>query len=141
MTTATAPDTTETAPRSRRRLTLVVVLALVATAAAGWWFVLRPAGDEAPEPGAVVPLEAIQINLAGGHYLRLGIALQAADGAEEVEGSKALDAAIELFTGRRVADVSDPATRTRLKGALSDQVRALYDEEVLEVYFTDFVTQ
>jgi len=129
MTTATAPDTTETAPRSRRRLTLVVVLALVATAAAGWWFVLRPAGDEAPEPGAVVPLEAIQINLAGGHYLRLGIALQAAD------------AAIELFTGRRVADVSDPATRTRLKGALSDQVRALYDEEVLEVYFTDFVTQ
>ncbi|WP_110208268.1 flagellar basal body-associated FliL family protein [Nocardioides daejeonensis] len=135
-------ETAETEPKkSKRTLIIVLVVVLLAGLGGAYQFLLRPSGDQEPKPGLVVPLEAVQINLAGGHYLRLGLALQAAEGAEEVEGSKALDAAIELFSGRKVAEVSDPKQRGALKEELSHQVRELYDDEVLEVYFTDFVTQ
>lgn len=135
----TAGDAAGTKP-SRRKLMIIVAVLLVAMLGAGYQFAFT-GGAEEPVPGEVVPLEAVQINLAGGHYLRLGLALQAAEGSEEVEGSKALDAAIELFSGQRVSDVTDPQERRRLKEHLSAQVRLLYDDEVLEVYFTDFVTQ
>ena len=55
-----------------------------------------------PTPGAVVKLDPITVNLAGGHFLKLGLSLQAsADAGEDVSGAKALDAAIEQFTGKR----------------------------------------
>ena len=50
------------------------------------------AGRAPPKPGEVVTLEPIQINLAAGHYLRIGIALQLTAKAHEADGSKALDA-------------------------------------------------
>ena len=58
---------------------------LLLAAGAGYWFFLKPAGgaEKAPEPGVVVKLDAIQINLADGHYLKVGIALQASKDAAE----------------------------------------------------------
>lgn len=127
--------------RSRKPLLLVAVLVL-AVAAAGWWFMIRPAGaDEAPRPGEVLQLESIQVNLDGGHYLKIGIALQAVEGAEHVEGSKALDATIELFSGSTMAELADPRKRSRMKEALVAELDDRYHGEVMEVYFTDFVTQ
>lgn len=140
MTAMPAQAEEEAAPRSRKKLVVILVVVLLAALGAAYQFVLKPTDTE-PVPGQVVALEPVQINLAGGHYLRLGIALQAAEGAEEVEGSKALDAAIELFTGQKVGDLSSPQGRRKLKGQLSAEVRELYHDEVLEVYFTDFVTQ
>lgn len=132
-----------TGKRSRKRLLVAVVVVLALAAAAWWWFMVRPAqADEPPEPGEVVKLEAIQINLAGGHYLRVGIALQGTkDAAEELEGSKALDATIELFSGRTVQDLAQKPYRTKLKKKLLHQLEERYEGEVIEVYFTDFVTQ
>ncbi len=126
--------------KSRRKVLIIIAVLLVAALGAAYQFVLKPTDSE-PVAGEVVPLEAIQINLAGGHYLRLGIALQATEGAEEIEGSKALDAAIELFSGQKVSRVSSPQGRRNLKDELSAQVRLLYEDDVMEVYFTDFVTQ
>ena len=64
--------------------------------------VLKPKGDASrapppkPKPGAVVKLDPITVNLAAGHFLKLGLSLQAsADAGEDVSGAKALDAAIE----------------------------------------------
>ncbi|MGZ4495967.1 MAG: flagellar basal body-associated FliL family protein, partial [Nocardioides sp.] len=73
MKTDTAPPATEAGadggkkPRSRKKLLIVggVVLALVL--GAGYWFVLRPSGPTAPQPGQIMTLESTQINLAGGH--------------------------------------------------------------------------
>lgn len=128
---------------SRKRLLVVVVLVLALAAGGWWWFMMRPAqADQAPEPGAVLPLEAIQINLAGGHYLRVGLALQATvDAGTEIDGSKALDATIELFSGKSVEDLSKQPYRARLKEKLLHQLDERYEGEVIEVYFTDFVTQ
>ncbi|MDT0200791.1 flagellar basal body-associated FliL family protein [Nocardioides sp. AE5] len=128
-------------PRSRKKLALVVVVVLLLAAGGAWQFLLRPSGPSEPEPGQVLPLTALQVNLAGGHYLRVGLALQLAEGADEVDGSRALDITIDLLSGRTVASVTDPEQRRALKEELSTLIREAYDEEVLEVYFTDFVTQ
>ena len=129
-------------PQKSRKTLLVVVVVVLALAAGAWWFMIRPAGaDEGPKPGEVLQLEPIQVNLEGGHYLKIGIALQAVEGAEEVEGSKALDATIELFSGTRSTDLADLKKRQRYKAQLLDELEDRYHGEVMEVYFTDFVTQ
>lgn len=136
-----SPPEVEETPAKKKPL-LIVAVVVVALAAAGWWFMIRPAGaDEGPKPGEVLQLEPIQINLQGGHYLKIGIALQAVEGAEHVEGSKALDATIELFSGRNMADLADTKRRHRLKEQLMEELDHRYHGEVMEVYFTDFVTQ
>jgi flagellar FliL protein len=133
----------DTVPEKKSRKTLLVVAVLVlAVAGAAWWFMIRPAGaDEAPVPGEVLQLEPIQVNLEGGHYLKIGIALQAVEGAEHVEGSRALDATIELFSGATMADLADKKKRGHLKEVLVEELDHRYHGEVMEVYFTDFVTQ
>ena len=127
---------------------IAIVLVLVVAAAAAYFLVLAPKGKEeaAPKPGAVLPLDSQQINLAAGHYLRLGIALQLTDKAgEEVDGSKALDATISVFSGLSVEDVTKTGARDALKKKLLTDLEHRYDEnkvqEVMDVYFTEFVTQ
>jgi flagellar FliL protein len=133
---------TDEAPKGRKNVLLVGLLAVVVAAAAGWWFMIRPAGaEEEPVPGSVVALEPIQVNLASGHYLKIGIALQAVEGIEEVDGSKALDATIELFSGQDMAQLTVAKHRTALKEKLVHELEEEYEGEVIGVYFTEFVTQ
>lgn len=86
-------------------------------------------------------LDPVQINLAGGHYLSMSIALQLTDKAKEADGSKALDAAIELFSGREITEVNDAKERLKLKEELVKELDDLYEGEVMDVYFTQFVSQ
>ena len=80
MTSATMERPTKAAadepePKGGKKKKLIVIgLVLVIAAAAAWWFLLRPSGPAEPEPGEVMTMEPIQINLADGHYLRVGIA-------------------------------------------------------------------
>ena len=132
----------EEASGGKKKLVLVVV-ALVAVGAAAYFFVLKPKPEkkEKPVAGEVIALEPRQVNLEGGHYLKLGLALQGTAEAKELEGSKALDAAISLFSGRSVEEVSRPAELKHLKDELTKELEHLYEGEVMDVYFTDFVTQ
>lgn len=131
------------AKASRKKTFLVGLLVVALGLGAAWWFMLRPAAAEGqPEPGEVLKLDAIQVNLAGGHYLRIGIALQASkDAGEELDGSKALDATIDLFSGQDMDRLANGRYRNRLKSHLEEDLDELYDGEVIGVYFTDFVTQ
>lgn len=127
---------------SKKKLILILV-GLLAIGAAAYWFVLRPASAEEPppEPGEVLALEPIQINLAGGHYLKIGVALQLTADAHEADGSKALDATIELFSGHSMEQLTRPEDRQHLKVELKKELKHLYHGDVMDVYFTDFVTQ
>lgn len=128
----------------KAKLLVIVVVLLAVVGGAGYWFVLKPKSGppKPPDPGAVVALDAIQINLADEHYLKLGLALQASKSAgEDVDGSKALDQAIALFSGRSMDDLARRAYRDRLKRQLEHQLDKSYDGDVIGVYFTDFVTQ
>jgi flagellar protein FliL len=127
------------AKRSRKKLIMVLVAVLV-VGGGGYWF-MRPKPASAPKPGEVVKLEPIQINLATSHYLRVGIALQMVQGAAKADGSKALDATIDEFSGLQMAEVNDPAKRAVLKKELVKELGKRYDGDVMGVYFTEFVTQ
>lgn len=137
-----APPESPAEPEGGGRSKLIgIVLLVVALGAAGWYFFLKPKPEAAPKPGEVVQLEPVQVNLAGGHYLRLGMALQLTDKAHEADGSKALDAAISLFSGLPVGEVNKPAERDKLKDELEKELDHLYHGDVMDVYFTEFVTQ
>ena len=135
-----APAEAPEAPRGRKKL-IAIGLVLVVAAAAGWWFFLKPGAPAEPEPGEVMTMEPIQVNLADGHYLRVGIALQLSADAHEAEGSKALDATIDLFSGRSIAEIEKAEERHELKEKLTHELKEAYDDEVMGVYFTEFVTQ
>jgi len=146
----------EEAPATEKRkkpgkLVLIIagVVVLVVLAAV-YFLLLKPAGGPskpeptpAPVPGAVVKIDSVSVNLAGGHYLRLGLALQltAAAGTETPDPSQALDLAITMFSGHTLAEVTDPATRDKLKADLTAEVSKAYEGKVMAVYLTDYVTQ
>jgi flagellar FliL protein len=125
---------------SRKRLIIIAAIVLVLAGGAGYWFVLKP-GPSVAQPGAVDPLNAIQVNLADGHYLRVGLALQLTKDAQDIDGSKALDAAIGLFSGVSVSQADDAASREKLRAKLVRTLASRYDGKVMNVYFTEFVTQ
>jgi flagellar FliL protein len=130
------------AKKGGKKKVLMIVVLILAIGAAAYWFLLRPSAEaKAPEPGEVVKLEPIQVNLSGGHYLKIGIALQLTAEAHEADGSKALDATIELFSGRSMEQLGNHATRAKLKKALEKELEHEYHGEVMDVYFTEFVTQ
>lgn len=145
MSTLTSPpeapaDEADGAGGGKKKI-LLVALVLVVALAAVWWFFLKPSGPEEPEPGEVLTMEPIQVNLADGHYLRVGVALQLTATAHEADGSKALDAVIDLFSGLDQAELVKQGHRQELKEALEERLDHDYHGDVMEVYFTEFVTQ
>jgi flagellar protein FliL len=144
MTTTTAiPDEAEATGKGGKKKLLIVLVVLLLAAGTAWWFMLRPASaEEEPVPGDVYPLEAIQINLQDNHYLRIGLALQGVEGGHgEVDGSKALDATISIFSGESMEELAQKEHREKLKKKLEHELEELYHGDVMGVYFTDFVTQ
>ena len=136
----------EAAPEGRkgasRKKVIVAMLLVILAGGAGYWFLLRSSPEVAPEPGEVVALEPIQVNLANGRYLRVAIALQATlEVEEEVDGSRALDAAIEVFSGVPVDEGANAKSRDALKSELRERILELYEGELMDIYFTEFVTQ
>jgi flagellar FliL protein len=141
--TATKPATEPEAEEKKggKKKLVIILLVLVLGGGGGYWFFLKPAGSTAPQPGIVVALDPIQVNLADGHYLSIAIALQLTDAVKEADGSKALDAVISVYSGLNMDDLNKAKTRTELKKELTKRVSELYEKEVMDVYLTQFVTQ
>jgi len=144
LSTMAAPAAAEAAaPEKKSKKKLVIMLvALLAIGGGAYWFLLKPApGPKEPEKGEVVTMEPIQVNLAEGHYLKIGIALQLTATAHEADGSAALDATIELFSGKEMSELSRHESREKLKKELEKELEHAYHGDVMGGYFTDFVTQ
>lgn len=148
---AAAGHAAEPEKKSKKKLLIMIVGALVLAFGGYYMLVMKPAASAAaeaaapvkPELGEVVKLEPIYINLAGGHFLKLGLALQGSKTApKELDGSQALDAAISMFSGQEMATVADNEKREAMKKELSAEVAEIYPEnEVVGIYFTEFVMQ
>ncbi len=146
-------------PKGGRKKKIIgaAVLLVAVLGAGGGAFVMFTGGgadDEAaaevvevePEPGAVVPLEPITINLADGRYLQVGIALQEAvpeGGGEhaETDGSQALDILIHQLSGKPMAELASTEQRDAVKAELVTEISEAYHEHVYDIYFTSFVMQ
>ena len=138
--TAQAEDT-EAKGGKKKLLVIVLVVVLAAGAAAYFLLFSGSAKAAAPTPGAVVRLDPVAVNLAGGGYLRIGVALQlTADAdAKTLDGAKATDLVISTFSQAAPADVV--GSREALKKSLEKKIDKAYDGEVMGIYYTDYATQ
>lgn len=140
----TTADPTETPPKpaqSKKKRILVAIAVLAVVGGGCYWFT-KPEAPKEPEKGEVSALESVQINLAEGHYLRLALALQlSAEVKEEVDGSQALAAAVDMLSGRPVEEFAKAEGRRKLFKELETDVLEHYEGEVLDLYVTEAVTQ
>jgi flagellar protein FliL len=131
----------------KKKLLLIVLVLLLVAGGAAYFFLFAgsSANAAAPEKGAVVTLDPIAVNLAGGGYLKIGIALQlTADAGKEVpDGSQALDLIISTFSQAAPADVTGArdALKQSLEKKIVDAYKANGTEIVMGVYYTEYVTQ
>ncbi|MEM1334164.1 MAG: flagellar basal body-associated FliL family protein [Actinomycetota bacterium] len=114
-----------------------------------------------PEPveekralGMLVPLEAVNVNLADGHFLRIAVSLELSeDATAQVESKQSKDATYEYpvapaadlllttFSGRSIENLSTPAGRTEAREAYAAAIESVYQSDVVSLYFTEFVMQ
>lgn len=107
-------------------------------------------GGATPGPegvGSVLEMDPLTLNLADGHYLKVGIALQLPEGSDaalaktEGKGALAVDMAIELLSSKTMDELLPATARQELKQSLGNDVCHTYGGTVLTVYFTEFVMQ
>ena len=144
-----APETEEESGKGGKKKLLFIGLVVLLVAAGAAYFFLFAGGEaEAEEPvaGEVLALEPVAVNLAGGGYLKVGVALQlvASDagghGASSgPSGAKATDLIISTFSQAQPADVT--GARDALKEALEEKIVEAYHGEVMGIYYTEYVTQ
>ncbi len=127
----------------KKKLVILAVVALLLVGGGAYFFLLRgPSAPPKPQPGAVLKLDSINVNLADNHYLKIGLALQTTTKASaDIDGSQALDIAISQLSGRKMADLAVPAKREKAKEELVKEVSRAYEGEIMDVYFTEFVMQ
>jgi flagellar FliL protein len=143
----------------KKKLFILLAVVLLAGAGAAYFFLFASSGEaEAEEEvlvssGSYLPLEPVAVNLAGGGYLKIGVAMEltvegaaAGDGhgGGGVDGTKALDLIISTFSQAQPADVT--GAREALKEALEAKIVEAYTDPegvktVMGIYYTEYVTQ
>ena len=148
-----APADDDAPKGGKKKLIVIALVAVLAIGAGAYFFLFSGSGEAeaepAPEAGSVVlPIDPVAINLAGGSYLKLGIALQYTaeydaggghGGGPVYDGSQALDIAIAQFSGATLADVQ--TNREAMKAALQEAIVLAYHDSVMSIYYTEYVTQ
>lgn len=163
-----AAKTDDAKPGSKKKLIIIGILGavlLLGGGVGGTYMLTKPAAaateasvEEVLEPGEVVALDAISVNLTDGNYLKVGLALQtvldesAGEGSTAPDGSKAMDLTIKEFSGRTMADLSNPEIRQSLQDELQTKIVEAYTVEpakegdpakktIMGIYLTQFVMQ
>jgi flagellar protein FliL len=141
----TAESDETTAKGGKKKLLLIALVVLLAAAGAAYFFLFAggEAAAEEPVPGDVLSLDPVAVNLAGGGYLKVGVALQLVEGGGHgtagPSGAKATDLVISTFSQAQPADVT--GARDALKEALEEKIIEAYHGEVMGIYYTEYVTQ
>ena len=98
--------------------------------------------------GPVLELDSKTMNLDGTHFLKIGISLQLPAAAvpdtvktTENWSSLASQLAIDTFSGRSFAELSNDGLRQRLQHQIGNEVCEKTEGKVETVYFIDFVMQ
>jgi flagellar FliL protein len=161
----TAAPTAEAAPAKSGGMlrTVMIVFLLLGIAAIG--YVMGGRGGAAPaatgaapaaaeaevekekeKKGPVVSMEPINVNLAEGHYLRIAVALGLSydvklKDPKEFDVAAASDVVLSTFSGMAMADLTSSDGREKVRKELLESLEYHYGEEVVKVYFTEFVMQ
>jgi flagellar protein FliL len=122
---------------------IILLVALLAVGGGAYKF-LVPSKPAPVTGGEVVAMDATTLNLAGGHYLKIAVAIQLVKGkatATDFPTSHAAELTIDEFSNRTITSLSTNATRKALTEDLLKKVQLAYPGEVYEVFLTQFVTQ
>jgi flagellar protein FliL len=149
---ATEPAAADAAPAKKKRKRLLIVVPLVLVLGVGAKYELggsaKTAANHAvpvPKPGPLVALDAVTVNLAGGHYLRIGVTLQFTDKVNKAappDGAAAVDQTIGFFTGQDATPLETGTGLSSAKSGLKAKIATAYPKDPLyDVLFTSFVVQ
>lgn len=130
--------------KSKKKKIIVLAVVVLMLGAVAKFTVLAPSApaDAKPVPGHVVAMTDMTLNLAGGHYLRIKLALQTVEGTpEELDTSEAAQAVIDQFSDRPVAELTGEAARSKAKKELLGKLQKVYPKQILDVIYTEFFTQ
>ena len=105
--------------------------------------------DEA-HVGLVVDLDAVDVNLADGHYLRVAIPLGLAEDVvlEGAHGESAgfpvaaaSDVVLHTFSGRTMSELSTTEGREAARNEVFEGLAPHYGDDIVSIYYTEFVMQ
>lgn len=114
------------------------------------------AEETEPTIDVIVDLDPLNVNLAGGHYLRLAVAVglthhgeagasgghgASADAESPIETAPASDLVLTTFSGRTMEDLGTPEGRESARHDLLEGLVNFYGEDIVTVLFTEFVMQ
>ncbi|SHG27348.1 flagellar FliL protein [Jatrophihabitans endophyticus] len=122
---------------------IIGLVALLAVGGGAYKF-MAPAKATPVTGGDIVALDATTLNLKGGHYLKLAVAIQVVQGkatADDFKTSEAQELVIDEFSDRTVASLSSSEDRKKLVEDLEKKIKKAYEGEVFDVFLTQFVTQ
>lgn len=132
------------AKKSKKKLVIIVVAAILVLGVG--YKMMAPKKAVKPGPpveGLVVSMDAMTLNLADGHFLKLQMALQEikGKGGAELDTSKAADLAIREFSGLPMSALATDAAREAKKAELLAKLEVAYPKELMAIYFKGFVMQ
>lgn len=137
------PEPEAPAPTASKKKFVIIGVVLLVVAAAGYFF-LKPGGDkkEEPVPGVVMTLDPVTVNLSGGGYLKVGVALQLTEDAAahgEPSGAHAADLTIAEFSQADLSDVT--GKRQEMQDSLEKKIIKAYHGTVIEIHYVEYVAQ
>lgn len=162
---AEAPETppADSPPKTKRKMlipVMVIALAVLGGGAMAGGFIggglfgadeALADGEEgaAPTPtptpselGVLVELDAVTLNLAEGRFLKLAVAIELAPGIVEPPPTAPIyDEVIEVFGPMTFDQLSQAPVRSDTKTQLLDRLSTTYGEDIVGVYYTEFVMQ
>jgi len=146
---ADASSDTAVPKKSKKKKLIIGLVVVVALAGVAKVEFLSPKKDShavvVAKPGPLVALDAVTVNLSGGHYLRVGVTVQFTDkvnAAAPPDGAPALDQVIAYFTGEDGAPLQTSAGLEEAKEGLKKKITDVYPKDpVYDVLFTSFVVQ
>ncbi|MST33846.1 flagellar basal body-associated protein FliL [Acidimicrobiaceae bacterium USS-CC1] len=153
MATTTAAPPSAAAPaeapkkKGRTKLLIIGVVVLLVVAGGAYKFVLKkkPAANAKPVPGVIITEGQQTINLAGGHYLQVRVALQLIKGASpkliDADNAELADTVLQVFAGQPMSRLSGAAGLAWSKAHLLAALDPQFPHTIYTVYFTQFVTQ
>jgi flagellar protein FliL len=130
------------------KLAVLALVLLLGGAGAAKFTILAPSKSTKPAvkakaaPGPVIALDEQTLNLDGGHYLRLKVAIETTKGtSEEMEVTEGVQAVIDEFSNRPVAELTGDAARSKARKELLAKLQKIYPKKILDIYYTEFVMQ
>jgi flagellar protein FliL len=128
------------------KLVIGLVVLLVGGGAAAKFTVLAPAPSKAaaanaqPVAGPIIQMSELTLNLTGGQYLRIKIALVTIKGSKPIlDTTMATQLVIDEYSNHSPAELTGDLARQKAKAALLAKLQKAYPKQVMDALYTEFV--